>query len=42
MDFKKLAVIPMAALLVFSNAGMAQAHDNEKHTPTVETEAADQ
>ncbi|KKK33883.1 copper amine oxidase n-terminal domain protein [Salinicoccus sediminis] len=41
MDFKKLAVIPMAALLVFSNAGYAQAHDGEEHTPTVETEAAD-
>lgn len=43
MDFKKLAVVPMAALLVFSTAGnvQVQAHEGEDHTPTVETEAAD-
>lgn len=43
MDFKKLAVVPMAALLVFSTAGnvQVQAHEGEEHAPTVETEAAD-
>lgn len=42
MNYKKLLLTPVAALLVFSNAGMAQAHEGESHDmPTVETEAAD-
>lgn len=43
MDFKKLAVVPMAALLVFSTAGnvQVQANEGEEHAPTVVTEAAE-
>ncbi|WP_020008191.1 hypothetical protein [Salinicoccus albus] len=44
MDVKKALFVPVAALLVFSNAGMAQANEadqGEEHMPTVDTEAAD-
>lgn len=40
MEMKKLAVVPMAAAIVFSTAGTIQVQA-EEHAPTVETEAAD-
>lgn len=41
MDIKKLVIVPMAALVLSSGAGFAQAEEMHEQMPTVETEAVE-
>lgn len=41
MDIKKLVIVPMAALVLSSGAGVLQAEEMHDQMPTVETEAVE-